>query len=112
MEATGWSAACDLAVAVEGARFAFSEVRVGVAPAVISTVCLRKMPPAIAAELFLTGERVSAERAREAGLVLRVVEEPALDATVQAYVDALLLGGPQGPGRHQGPASPGADADP
>ncbi len=42
----GLVAACDLAVAVEGARFAFSEVRVGVAPAVISTVCLRKMPPA------------------------------------------------------------------
>ncbi len=91
----GLVAACDLAVAVEGARFAFSEVRVGVAPAVISTVCLRRMPPAAAAELFLTGERVSAERAREAGLVHQVVEESALDAAVQAYVDALLLGGPK-----------------
>ena len=90
----GLVAACDIAVAVESAKFAFSEVRVGVAPAVISTVCLRKMPPAIAAELFLAGERVSAERAREAGLVARVVAEGDLDVAVAGYVAALQLGGP------------------
>ncbi len=91
----GLVAAADLAVAVDSARFAFSEVRVGVAPAVISTVCLRRMPPAAASELFLTGERVSAERAREAGLLHRVVPQGELDAAVAAWSDQLLLGGPQ-----------------
>jgi methylglutaconyl-CoA hydratase len=93
----GLVAACDLAVAVEGARFAFSEVRVGVAPAVVSVVCLRVMPPRQAAELMLTGERVFAERVRAAGLLTAVVEtEAALDATVAAWVDQLRQGGPAG----------------
>lgn len=91
----GLVAACDIAVADAGARFAFSEVRVGVAPAVISVVCLRRMHLSDGYELLLTGERVDAERVRQAGLVARVAEPEALDATVQAYVDALLLGGPQ-----------------
>ena len=92
----GLVAACDLAVAVEGARFAFSEVRVGVAPAVISVVCLRVMPPRDAAELMLTGERVSAERALRAGLLTSVVEADALDATVAGWVEQLRFGGPEG----------------
>ena len=91
----GLVAACDLAVAVESARFAFSEVRVGVAPAVISVVCLARMGPMHARELLLTGERVSAARALQAGLLTAVVEDDALDATVTAYVDALRLGGPR-----------------
>ncbi len=91
----GLVAAADLAVAVESARFAFSEVRVGVAPAVISVVCLARMSPQHARELLLTGERVSAQRALEAGLLTAVVDDAALDATVAAYVDALRLGGPQ-----------------
>lgn len=90
----GLVAACDLAVAVEEARFAFSEVRVGVAPAVISVVCLRRMPPREAAELLLTGERVSAERALRAGLLTAVVPADALDRQVGAWVDQLRLGGP------------------
>jgi methylglutaconyl-CoA hydratase len=52
------------------------------------------MPPAIAAELFLGGERVSAERAKEAGLVTRVVADDDLDVAVAGYVAALQLGGP------------------
>ena len=91
----GLVAAADLAVAVETARFAFSEVRVGVAPAVISVVCLARMTPAHARELLLTGERVSAERVREAGLVTAVAAEGALDSVVDGYVDALRRGGPQ-----------------
>lgn len=91
----GLVAASDLAVAVDTARFAFSEVRVGVAPAVISVVCLERMAPGDARELLLTGERVSAERVLRAGLVTRVVPVDELDAAVAAYVDALLLGGPQ-----------------
>lgn len=91
----GLVAASDLAVAVDTARFAFSEVRVGVAPAVISVVCLERMAPVDARELLLTGERVSAERVLRAGLVTRVVPAEELDAAVSAYADALLLGGPQ-----------------
>jgi len=91
----GLVAAADLAVSVEHATFAFSEVRVGVAPAVISVVTLRKMTPAHAAELLLTGERVSATRALEAGLLNAVVPEDALDATVHRYIRQLRLGGPE-----------------
>lgn len=91
----GLVAAADLAVAAESAKFAFSEVRVGVAPAVISVVCLARMTPAHARELLLTGERVTAHRVREAGLVTAVAEDDALDAVVASYVDQLLLGGPE-----------------
>jgi len=91
----GLVAACDLAVAVEGARFAFSEVRVGVAPAVISVVCLARMHPRQAAELLLTGERVDARRVLNAGLLTAVVADDALDGAVAAWVSQLLLGGPQ-----------------
>ena len=62
----GLAAACDLAVASESARFAFSEVRVGVAPAVISVVCLSRLHPTDAYELLLAGERVRAGRVRGA----------------------------------------------
>ena len=93
----GLVAACDLAVAVEGARFAFSEVRVGVAPAVVSVVCLRVMAPRQAAELMLTGERVTAERVLAAGLLTAVAPtEAGLDATVAAWVEQLQQGGPAG----------------
>lgn len=91
----GLVAACDIAVASADARFAFSEVRVGVAPAIISVVCLQVMHRRDAQELLLTGERVSAERVRAAGLVTQVVEADGLDAAVAAYVDQLCLGGPE-----------------
>jgi len=91
----GLVAACDIAVAAADARFAFSEVRVGVAPAVISVLCLDVMHRRDAQELLLTGERVDAERVRQAGLVTRVVEPDALDAVVDGYVEQLLAGGPR-----------------
>jgi methylglutaconyl-CoA hydratase len=91
----GLVAASDLSVAAASAKFAFSEVRVGVAPAVISVVCLARMTPSHARELLLTGERVSADRVREAGLVTAVADDDALDGVVTSYVDALLRGGPQ-----------------
>ena len=91
----GLVAAADLAVASESAKFAFSEVRLGVAPAVISVVCLQRMSASHARELLLTGERVTAQRALEAGLLTAVAEDEALDAVVASYVDQLLLGGPE-----------------
>jgi methylglutaconyl-CoA hydratase len=92
----GLVAGADLSVAVAEARFAFSEVRVGAVPAIVSVVALQRMPRAQAIELFLTGERVSAERAAQAGLLTRVVpDESALDEAVATWVGQLRLGGPQ-----------------
>jgi methylglutaconyl-CoA hydratase len=91
----GLVAASDIAVAASDARFAFSEVRVGVAPAVISVVCLQVMNRRDAAELLLTGERVDAERVQRAGLLTAVVPPDALDAAVAGYAELLLEGGPE-----------------
>ena len=91
----GLVAACDIAVASNAARFAFSEVRVGVAPAVISVVCLAVMNRRDAQELFLTGERVDAERVLEAGLLTRIAPPETLDDVVAGYVEMLIAGGPE-----------------
>ena len=91
----GLVAAADLSVAVESAKFAFSEVRLGLAPAVISVVCLARMHRADAQELLLTGERVPAARMVTAGMVNRVVADEDLDAAVGAWVAALSAGGPE-----------------
>lgn len=90
----GLAAACDLSVAGSGVRFGFTEVRIGVAPAIISVVCLPKLRRSDALELFLTGERISASRAAEVGLITSAVPEEALDATVSDLVAKLLAGGP------------------
>ena len=91
----GLLAACDLAVGYASATFAFSEVRIGVAPAVISVPCLRRMDPRAARELFLTGEPFDGARALQAGLLDRAVADDELDATVDALVAQLALGAPQ-----------------
>jgi methylglutaconyl-CoA hydratase len=90
----GLVAACDVAVASTDARFAFAEVRVGVAPAVVAVVCLRRMRRADVVELMLTGERFDAERALAAGLVNRVAPAEVIDDEVGRVVDALLQGAP------------------
>jgi methylglutaconyl-CoA hydratase len=90
----GLAAACDISLASDTARFGFTEVRVGVAPAIISVVCLPKLRRGDALELFLSGERISAERAAEAGLITRAVPAGALDAEVAAMTAKLLAGGP------------------
>lgn len=90
----GLAAACDVSVVSDSARFGFREVRVGVAPAVISVVCLPKMRAGDALELFLTGEQVSAERAREVGLVNHVVAAEGLDEKVGEIVSLILQGAP------------------
>jgi methylglutaconyl-CoA hydratase len=90
----GLVAVADVAVADAGARFAFSEVRLGIAPASISHFVVRKVGPSHARSLFVTGERFDAERAREIGLVHDVVSEDELDASVDDKVGELLQGGP------------------
>ncbi|GAB3315669.1 enoyl-CoA hydratase family protein [Geodermatophilus aquaeductus] len=91
----GLIAACDLTVGLASATFGFSEVRIGVAPAVIAVPCLRRMDRRAARELFLTGEAFDGVRAREAGLLDRAVADDELDATVDALVDSLGRGAPE-----------------
>lgn len=90
----GLAAACDLSIAADDAFFAFTEVRIGVAPAIISVVCLPKLRRGDALELFLTGNRISAARAAEIGLITRAVPREDLDAEVAQVCADLLAGGP------------------
>jgi methylglutaconyl-CoA hydratase len=90
----GLVAAADLAVAEEEARFAFSEVRLGIAPATIAPFVVRKIGFSRARALFLSGERFGADLAREIGLVHEVVPEGELDAAVERVAAQLLQGGP------------------
>jgi methylglutaconyl-CoA hydratase len=89
----GLAAVCDIVVAESGTLFGFTEVRLGILPAVISPFVLEKIGRSAARELFLTGARFSAQRARELGLVHAVVSEAELDATVRNYVEDCLSGG-------------------
>jgi len=91
----GLIAAADLAVCTREATFAFSEVRLGVIPAVISATVLPRLAPRAAAELYLTGDVFDGVRAAEIGLVTRAVEADELDAAVTAYTRSLVRGGPQ-----------------
>jgi methylglutaconyl-CoA hydratase len=91
----GMLAAADIAVAVREATFAFTEVRIGVIPAVISLTVLPRLNPRAAHELFLTGETFDAERAAAIGLINSAVSAEELDAEVARYVKALALGGPK-----------------
>lgn len=90
----GLVAACDIAIAAESVAFSFSEVRIGVIPAMISVVVLPKLGMHQTMRLFLTGERFDAAMALEYGLLHRVAPADGLAAAVQADVDQIALGGP------------------
>jgi methylglutaconyl-CoA hydratase len=90
----GLVAACDIAVASESAKFSFSEVRLGLIPAMISVVVVPKIGPSETMRLFLTGERFDGARAAEVGLVHRAVPADQLVAAVQAEIDLIALAGP------------------
>lgn len=90
----GIVAAADIAVAVDSATFAFTEVRIGVVPAVISVTVLPRLLPRAAHELFLTGETFDAARAVAIGLINSSVPADGLDAEVDRYTGMLALGGP------------------
>ena len=90
----GLIAACDIAIAPESATFAFTEVRIGVAAAIIAVTCLRRMDPRSGYEYFLTGETFDAVRAAQLGLLTRAVPDADLDAETSRYVSLLLRGAP------------------
>jgi methylglutaconyl-CoA hydratase len=91
----GLVAVCDIAIAAEHARFAFSEVKLGIAPAVISPYVLRKIGESNARALFTTGERFSATRAHAIGLLHAVVPGEQLDNAVNRALQELISSAPQ-----------------
>lgn len=90
----GLVAAGDISIAAQGAKMSFSEVRLGVIPAMISVVVIPKLGEHLAMRLFLNGERFTAERALHYGLVHEVVPADQLEQAVDAEVQAICRGGP------------------
>jgi methylglutaconyl-CoA hydratase len=90
----GLLAACDVVVAGASATFAFSEVRLGLVPAVISAVVLPRMVPHVAHRLMLTGQVFDAEMAATGGLVDLVVPDRDVDGEVRAQLVHLTAGAP------------------
>lgn len=90
----GLIACCDVAVAAEEARFALSEVRLGLVPAVISPYVIDAIGTRHARRFFLTGEAMTATKARRIGLIHEIAKASRLDDAVADQVDMLLKGGP------------------
>ena len=91
----GLVGASDIVVCAQSARFSFSEVRLGLVPAIISVVCIPKLGAHHAMRLFVTGERFDAEAALRYGLVHRMVPSDELHAAVEEEIDAIARGGPK-----------------
>jgi methylglutaconyl-CoA hydratase len=89
----GLVAAADIAIAAPSTQFAFSEVKLGIIPAVISPFALAKIGGSNARRYFVTGERFDAETALRIGLVSEVADD--LDGAVDRAVGELLTAGPQ-----------------
>ena len=92
--ALGLIAACDIVVAVDSAKFAFTEVRLGIIPAVVSPFVLAKIGESAALRYFLTAETMSATTLKEIGLAHETVPAERLDATCGSIIDAILKGAP------------------
>ena len=102
----GLIAAADLAVCADEATFAFTEVRIGVIPAVISATVLPRLHPRAAAELYLTGDTFDGRRAAEIGLVTAAVPADELDAAVAAVLRLAGARRARRAGRDEGAAAP------
>lgn len=90
----GLIACCDIAIASNEARFALSEVRLGLVPAVISPYVIAAIGPRNARRLFLSAEAMNAKLARRVGLVHEIAKPNKLDAAIDDQVEMLLRGGP------------------
>jgi enoyl-CoA hydratase len=90
----GLVGACDIALAGPASTFAFSEVRLGLAPAMISLTTLPRLTARAAGRYYLTGETFDAATAARVGLITEAVEE--IDAATHAVLDALRQTSPQG----------------
>jgi methylglutaconyl-CoA hydratase len=92
----GLAAICDIVVAADDAVFGLTEVKLGILPAVVAPYVMRKIGVSAARELFLTGVRFDARRAKEIGLVHEVVPADVLDAAVSRRITEVLTAGPAG----------------
>jgi methylglutaconyl-CoA hydratase len=91
----GLVAACDIGIAIESAQFGFTEVKLGIIPALISPFVIAKIGPGRAREFFITGERFLAPVAMTIGLIQHVVShELALDALVDSKISQILTSAP------------------
>ncbi len=90
----GLVGASDIVITAADVQLSFSEVRIGVIPAVISVVCLPKLGTHHGMKLFLTGERFSGQQAVDMGFAHRSVEADKLTEAVQEEIDMINLGGP------------------
>jgi enoyl-CoA hydratase/carnithine racemase len=90
----GLLAACDIIIADEAAQFSFSEVRLGVIPAVISVLVIPKLGVHQTKRLFLTGQRFTGQEAVAFGLVHEAVPASGLIAVVEKELEAIIQGGP------------------
>lgn len=90
----GLVAACDICIASADAKFATSEVKFGILPAVISPYVIRAIGSRQASRYFLSAETMSAASAQQIGLVHEVVHSSALDTRIDELVTALMSGGP------------------
>ena len=86
---------CDAVIAADDSVFAFSEVKLGIIPAVISPFALARIGPGAARRFFVTGERFDAETALRIGLVHEVVPAAGLEAAVDRIVSEILSSGPE-----------------
>jgi methylglutaconyl-CoA hydratase len=90
----GLFAACDITITITDSMFAFSEVKLGIIPAVISTYISKRMKLSDMRRLFITGERFDSNYAKEIGLIDFIVSEKELDESVKKYVDLLYFSSP------------------
>ena len=99
---SGLAAVCDIVVAETDAIFGFTETKLGILPAMISPYVLQKIGASAARDLFLTGRRFDAMKAKEIGLVHEVVPAAELDAAVNRYVTEALSAAPTAVARAKG----------
>ncbi|MDE1166174.1 MAG: gamma-carboxygeranoyl-CoA hydratase [Pseudomonas sp.] len=93
--ALGLVSCCDMAIGTLDAQFSLSEVRIGLAPAVISPFVVQAIGERATRRYALTGERFSGERARELGLLAEAYPAAELEEHLQGWIDTLLLNSPQ-----------------
>jgi len=94
----GLAAICDIVVATDDAQFGFTEVKLGILPAVVSPYVVARIGPSAARELYLTGRRFGAAEAHAFGLVHAVVPADELDRAVAEYLNQLSTSGPRAVG--------------
>jgi methylglutaconyl-CoA hydratase len=90
----GLFAVCDISIAVPDCKFAFSEVKLGIIPAVISTYISRRLNISNMRRLFITGERFNSDYAKDIGLIDYVESEDEIDDKIKFYIKLLCSSGP------------------